>query len=199
MGRTSGGCAHSRRHPARRARRGNRTPGREPGARPRARLDGADRAALGVGTAVPGARVRAGERAHLQRPGARRRHPHVRVVGGDGGDGKRVGDDSRERPAGKSSPRGLIGGATRRHHAALRSAPVAARRRPAASADRGERPRAPATPAGHISISPNHQSYIDSFLVAGTLPFRVFRQLFFVERASTSRRRSRHGWPGSRA
>jgi long-chain acyl-CoA synthetase len=33
---------------------------------------------------------------------------------------------------------------------------------------------------GPYLISPNHQSYIDSFLVAGTLPFRVFRQLFFV-------------------
>ena len=33
---------------------------------------------------------------------------------------------------------------------------------------------------GPYLISPNHQSYVDSFLVAGTLPFHVFRQLFFV-------------------
>ena len=33
---------------------------------------------------------------------------------------------------------------------------------------------------GPYLISPNHQSYIDSFLVVGTLPFHVFRQLFFV-------------------
>jgi long-chain acyl-CoA synthetase len=33
---------------------------------------------------------------------------------------------------------------------------------------------------GPYLISPNHQSYLDSFLVAGTLPFPVFRQLFFV-------------------
>ena len=33
---------------------------------------------------------------------------------------------------------------------------------------------------GPYLISPNHQSYIDSFLVVATLPFHVFRQLFFV-------------------
>jgi long-chain acyl-CoA synthetase len=33
---------------------------------------------------------------------------------------------------------------------------------------------------GPYVISPNHQSYIDSFLVVAALPFRVFRQLFFV-------------------
>ena len=33
---------------------------------------------------------------------------------------------------------------------------------------------------GPYLISPNHQSYIDSFLVAAALPFHVFRQLFFV-------------------
>jgi long-chain acyl-CoA synthetase len=33
---------------------------------------------------------------------------------------------------------------------------------------------------GPYLISPNHQSYIDSFLVAGMVPFGVFRQLFFV-------------------
>jgi long-chain acyl-CoA synthetase len=33
---------------------------------------------------------------------------------------------------------------------------------------------------GPYLISPNHQSYIDSFLVAGSVPFGVFRQLFFV-------------------
>ena len=199
MGRTSGGCAHSRRHPARRPRRGDRTPGREPGARPRARLDGADRAALGVGTAVPGARVRAGERAHLQRPGARRGHPHVRVVGGDGGDGKRVGDDSRERPAGKPSPRGLIGGATRRHHAALRSAPVAARRRPAASEDRGERPRAPASSRAISRSARITRATSTRFSSPGRCRSVSSASCSSWERASTSRRRSRHGWPGSRA
>jgi long-chain acyl-CoA synthetase len=35
-------------------------------------------------------------------------------------------------------------------------------------------------PRGPYLISPNHQSYIDSFLVAGAVPFGVFRQLFFV-------------------
>jgi len=35
-------------------------------------------------------------------------------------------------------------------------------------------------PRGPYLISPNHQSYLDSFLVAGTLPLHVFRQLFFV-------------------
>jgi long-chain acyl-CoA synthetase len=33
---------------------------------------------------------------------------------------------------------------------------------------------------GPYLISPNHQSYLDSFLVVGVLPFGVFRQLFFV-------------------
>jgi long-chain acyl-CoA synthetase len=33
---------------------------------------------------------------------------------------------------------------------------------------------------GPYLISPNHQSYLDSFLVVGVLPYRVFRQLFFV-------------------
>ena len=33
---------------------------------------------------------------------------------------------------------------------------------------------------GPYLISPNHQSYIDSFLVVAALPFHVFRQLFFV-------------------
>jgi long-chain acyl-CoA synthetase len=33
---------------------------------------------------------------------------------------------------------------------------------------------------GPYLISPNHQSYIDSFLVVAALPFQVFRQLFFV-------------------
>ena len=33
---------------------------------------------------------------------------------------------------------------------------------------------------GPYLITPNHQSYFDSFLVAGALPFRVFRQVFFV-------------------
>ena len=33
---------------------------------------------------------------------------------------------------------------------------------------------------GPYLISPNHQSYIDSFLVTAALPFHVFRQLFFV-------------------
>jgi long-chain acyl-CoA synthetase len=29
-------------------------------------------------------------------------------------------------------------------------------------------------------ISPNHQSYLDAFLLVGTLPYRTFRRLFFV-------------------
>ncbi len=33
---------------------------------------------------------------------------------------------------------------------------------------------------GPYLISPNHQSYIDSFLLVAALPFHVFRQLFFV-------------------
>ena len=33
---------------------------------------------------------------------------------------------------------------------------------------------------GPFIICPNHQSYLDSFLVLSVLPFRVFRQLFFV-------------------
>jgi long-chain acyl-CoA synthetase len=33
---------------------------------------------------------------------------------------------------------------------------------------------------GPYLVSPNHQSYIDSFLVVAALPFHVFRQLFFV-------------------
>jgi long-chain acyl-CoA synthetase len=33
---------------------------------------------------------------------------------------------------------------------------------------------------GPYLISPNHQSYLDSFVVVGLLPFHVFRQLFFV-------------------
>lgn len=33
---------------------------------------------------------------------------------------------------------------------------------------------------GPFIISPNHQGYLDPFIVCGALPFRVFRQLFFV-------------------
>jgi long-chain acyl-CoA synthetase len=35
-------------------------------------------------------------------------------------------------------------------------------------------------PAGPFIITPNHQSYIDPLVVEWALPFRVFRQLFFV-------------------
>jgi long-chain acyl-CoA synthetase len=34
--------------------------------------------------------------------------------------------------------------------------------------------------SGPFLVSPNHQSYLDSFLLVGVLPWRVFRQLFFV-------------------
>jgi long-chain acyl-CoA synthetase len=34
--------------------------------------------------------------------------------------------------------------------------------------------------AGPYLISPNHQSYFDSFLIVGTLPWHVFGRLFFV-------------------
>jgi long-chain acyl-CoA synthetase len=40
------------------------------------------------------------------------------------------------------------------------------------------RPRLPAR--GPFIITPNHQSYLDGFLVAGSLPFRHFRHVFFV-------------------
>jgi long-chain acyl-CoA synthetase len=33
---------------------------------------------------------------------------------------------------------------------------------------------------GTYVLSPNHQSYLDAFLLVGTLPFRTFRRLFFV-------------------
>jgi len=33
---------------------------------------------------------------------------------------------------------------------------------------------------GPFLISPNHQSFLDVFLLIGTLPYRVFRELFFV-------------------
>jgi long-chain acyl-CoA synthetase len=33
---------------------------------------------------------------------------------------------------------------------------------------------------GPFIVSPNHQSYLDSFLLAGVLPWRVFRQVFYV-------------------
>jgi len=33
---------------------------------------------------------------------------------------------------------------------------------------------------GTFLISPNHQSYLDAFLLVGTLPYRIFRRLFFV-------------------
>ena len=35
-------------------------------------------------------------------------------------------------------------------------------------------------PEGTYLISPNHQSYLDAFLLVGTLPYRTFRRLFFV-------------------
>jgi long-chain acyl-CoA synthetase len=35
-------------------------------------------------------------------------------------------------------------------------------------------------PRGPCMISPNHQSYLDSFVVVGALPWHVARQLFFV-------------------
>jgi long-chain acyl-CoA synthetase len=40
------------------------------------------------------------------------------------------------------------------------------------------RERLPA--AGPYLISPNHQSYLDVFVLVGVLPYRLFRQLFFV-------------------
>jgi long-chain acyl-CoA synthetase len=33
---------------------------------------------------------------------------------------------------------------------------------------------------GAYVLSPNHQSYLDPFLLVGTLPYRTFRRLFFV-------------------
>jgi long-chain acyl-CoA synthetase len=33
---------------------------------------------------------------------------------------------------------------------------------------------------GPFLISPNHQSFLDAFLLVGTLPYRTFRRLFFV-------------------
>jgi long-chain acyl-CoA synthetase len=33
---------------------------------------------------------------------------------------------------------------------------------------------------GTYVLSPNHQSYLDAFLLVGTLPYRTFRRLFFV-------------------
>jgi long-chain acyl-CoA synthetase len=35
-------------------------------------------------------------------------------------------------------------------------------------------------PKGPLIISPNHQSYLDPFVLIGVLPYRVFRELFFV-------------------
>ena len=40
--------------------------------------------------------------------------------------------------------------------------------------------RAHLPPRGPFIISPNHQSYLDAFVVVGLLPFRVVRDLFFV-------------------
>jgi len=34
--------------------------------------------------------------------------------------------------------------------------------------------------SGPLIVSPNHQSYIDVFIVVGLLPYRLFRQLFYV-------------------
>jgi len=44
--------------------------------------------------------------------------------------------------------------------------------------DVGGRAQLPST--GAFLICPNHQSYVDPFIVAGVLPYRVFRDLFFV-------------------
>ena len=35
-------------------------------------------------------------------------------------------------------------------------------------------------PRGPYLISPNHQSYVDAFMLVGALPFRAFRDMFFV-------------------
>ena len=51
---------------------------------------------------------------------------------------------------------------------------------------------------GPYLISPNHQSYIDSFLVVAALPFHVFKQLFFVGASENSRRPSCSGSRGWR-
>ena len=42
------------------------------------------------------------------------------------------------------------------------------------------RPRAEGPQHPSFIISPNHQSYLDPFLLVAVLPFRVFRKLFFV-------------------
>jgi long-chain acyl-CoA synthetase len=34
--------------------------------------------------------------------------------------------------------------------------------------------------SGPFIISPNHQGYLDPFIVCGAVPFRIFRQMFFV-------------------
>jgi long-chain acyl-CoA synthetase len=44
--------------------------------------------------------------------------------------------------------------------------------------DAGGRDRLPA--AGPYLLIPNHQSYMDVFVLVGVLPYRIFRQLFFV-------------------
>ncbi len=35
-------------------------------------------------------------------------------------------------------------------------------------------------PSGPYLISPNHQSYVDAFMLVGALPFRAFKDMFFV-------------------
>jgi long-chain acyl-CoA synthetase len=50
---------------------------------------------------------------------------------------------------------------------------------------------------GPYLISPNHQSYLDAFLLVGALPWRVFRRLFFVgasEYFETPARRKLADW-----
>ena len=51
-------------------------------------------------------------------------------------------------------------------------------------------------PTGTYLISPNHQSYLDPFVVIAALPFRVVRRLFYVAASEYFRSKMPHGSAG---
>ena len=200
VGRTSGGCADCRRDPARGARRGDRTAATRTWSSTwdSTRWSGSSCSRnwnSGSARACPSRRAR-GSSASRELVDAIRTHGSSAVTEETA---SAWGTILAQRSAGEPAPRRLAGVAAVRDHPALRRATVAPRRRPAAAAHRGERPRAPARPRP-VSHQPRiTRATSTRFSSPGRCPSVSSGSCSSSERANTSIRRSRHGWPGSRA